>query len=111
MGGKWESEREVDEHTYVCLLARKKMQASPIFKVRYVFEHDGLTFELDHFLGPIDYYLLEVEVDSLDTPVNIPEYLGPYIEVTEEKYFTSAYISKKPYQSLKRIEELKSMTF
>lgn len=110
-GGKWEDERVIGNgQEYAALLGRQKIGAMPIYKVRYVFDFGEQTFELDHFLGPISFWLLEAEVESLDDPLDldfIKTYLGDLVDVTNNRRFASAYIAKKPHKTIKEIAKIR----
>ena len=61
-------------------------------KIRHVVPHESLRWEIDGFIG-IDLWLAEVELPSVDTPVEHPAWLAPWIvrEVTEDpRYRNSA---------------------
>lgn len=54
-----------------------------IVKVRHYVTHGGLTWEIDEYDGLLKGIVLaEVELDALDQPVDLPEWLGA--EVTGE---------------------------
>ncbi|MBM4110292.1 MAG: adenylate cyclase [Phycisphaerae bacterium] len=61
-------------------------------KVRHVVPHGSLKWEIDGFIG-LDLWLAEVELPSVDTVVEPPPWLAPWIlrEVTEDpRYRNSA---------------------
>lgn len=61
-----EDEREIDEDTYLELLARTDTDRVPIVKTRYVVPWAGLQLEIDRFISPRSLWLLEVELDDAD---------------------------------------------
>lgn len=113
--GNWEAERIIEEDEYGKLLTgtteeggvygRQDLTRQPIFKYRYVFFYKDQKFELDRFVGPISFTLLEAEVKSLSDPIELPPFLD-LIEVTGDKRFSSNYIAKKPHKTLERIKVL-----
>jgi len=61
-------------------------------KIRHVVPHGALRWEIDGFIG-IDLWLAEVELPSVDTLIEPPSWLSPWIvrEVTEDpRYRNSA---------------------
>jgi len=67
-----------------------------IEKVRYLVKVDQHTWEIDEFLGDNAGLVIgEVEMDSEDEEVTIPEWAGR--EVTEEVRFYNISLSKRPY--------------
>lgn len=112
--GKHETEVEITPQTYDNLLARQKIGALPITKVRYIFDSMGQTYELDHFISPINFWLLEAEVENLNDPLDlsvVSRILGPLVDVTDQKRFASSYISKKPHKTRKEIERIKRVFY
>lgn len=69
-------------------------ESHPIHKTRFMFWEDDVLFELDVFE---DTYLtlLEVELQSEDQEVVIPEWLDVIREVTDEEAFYSRNIARK----------------
>ncbi len=63
-------------------------------KVRHVVAHGSLRWEIDGFIG-FDLWLAEVELPSVDTPVEPPAWLAPWIlrEVTEDPRFRNSALA------------------
>jgi len=58
-------------------------------KNRYVVHRDGLTWEVDEFLGDNEGLVVaEVELKSEDQPLTFPEWVGQEV-TTDPKYFNS----------------------
>ncbi len=63
-------------------------------KVRHVVAHGSLHWEIDGFIG-FDLWLAEVELPSVDTPVEPQAWLAPWIlrEVTEDPRFRNSALA------------------
>lgn len=94
-GHNIEDERVIDVQEYETLLARAAPGQSPIRKLRYVFDWKDLTYEVDYFCYPFQATMLEVEIPSLNTPVEIPFFLGDAQEVTKDRKWSNEAISKR----------------
>jgi CYTH domain-containing protein len=105
-GGNWELERDISPEEYCELVLRADKDCYIILKERNVFYLGGLKYELDIFSHPIKLQILEVEIESLDQEVYIPEWLGMTIEVTNIKGFSNKRIASKPDVTLRKIEEV-----
>jgi CYTH domain-containing protein len=65
-------------------------------KVRYEREYDGLTWEIDEFLGENDGLIVaEIEMEHADQAVSLPDWLGQ--EVSEDPRYRNASLAKQPY--------------
>lgn len=85
-----EYDRIITKDEYDRYLVRQCPHRLPIDKVRWCFTHKGHYCELDVFSAHNNgLKLLEIEVDSLDAPVELPDFLGSLIEVTGEKQFSN----------------------
>ena len=57
---------------------------------------DGLVWEIDLFIGDnLGLIVAEVELDSVDQEIDIPEWVGE--EITDENKYANIYLSKKPF--------------
>ena len=69
-----------------------------IKKTRYVFDHEGKTWEVDSFHGPnTGLKIAEIELKSEDEEFKIPPGVGK--EVTGDERYYNSYISKNPGNS------------
>ncbi|MEA3404453.1 MAG: CYTH domain-containing protein [Pseudomonadota bacterium] len=91
-----------DEYEFTIPLEdAKKMLATlmvgPVIeKVRYLVKHGQHTWEIDEFLGDNQGLVVaEVEINSEDEQIEIPEWTGR--EVTEEVRFYNISLSKRPF--------------
>lgn len=67
-------------------------------KVRYYIERDGLTWEIDDFLGAnAGLVVAEVELDSVDQTFSLPEWLGR--ELTDDRRYYNHYLATHPYST------------
>ncbi len=88
---EWEKEIPISEAKDLFTLC----QTGTIEKIRYYIPYQGLTIEIDEFMGKHQGLVLaEVELPSLDTPFNPPLFLGQ--EVTGQKEYYNAYLSAMP---------------
>ena len=89
-GSNHEEEYEIDSQEYENALAEKS-----IGKIRRIYNHNGLRFELDSFDG-IQLIILECELDSIDQKIDIPDFLKRLIiyEVTGIKEFSNWSLAK-----------------
>lgn len=69
-------------------------------KYRYTFVENGLTWEVDEFLGAnAGLIIAEVELDSEDQPIVYPPWLGK--EVSRISRYFNAELAQQPYTSWK----------
>jgi len=67
-------------------------------KVRYYIERDGLTWEIDDFLGAnAGLVVAEVELDSDAQTFSLPEWLGR--ELTDDRRYYNHYLATHPYST------------
>ena len=71
-------------------------QQEIIEKLRYTFEQNGNTWEVDEFLGANQGLVVaEIELDSEDQPFTHPDWLGE--EVSHISRYLNAELSRRPY--------------
>lgn len=74
---------------------------SLVEKTRYKVPLGGLTWEVDEFAGENKGLVVaEIELHSADTKVSLPAWAGE--EVTHDKRYYNAELSKKPYSKWKQ---------
>jgi len=67
-------------------------------KIRHLCPHEGMTWEVDEFLGAnAGLVLAEIELGDEAEAYERPDWLG--VEVTEDPRYTNAYLSKHPWPS------------
>jgi CYTH domain-containing protein len=90
-----EHERDLTATEYAALLERADPSSATVAKTRHVFEHAGRTIELDVFHGALEGLVVcEVELDSLDADVQLPSWLGPIEDVTEDRRYGNAALAR-----------------
>jgi CYTH domain-containing protein len=95
-----EDEQVITKDEFIFLGNRSDPEMYPISKRRRVFEWAGHTFELDMFSAPhVGLEVMEVELPSMDTPVELPPFIGIVREVTTEREYTNAALARKDRQS------------
>lgn len=72
-----------------------KMCKSTIKKIRYAIYHDTRVIELDVFQECFEGLVMaEIEVESEDVKVTLPDYFGKAIDVSKDMDYTNASIAK-----------------
>lgn len=67
-------------------------------KVRHYIEREGLTWEVDEFLGAnAGLVVAEIELDSIDQPFSHPEWLGR--ELTDDRRYYNHHLAIHPYST------------
>lgn len=98
IGAREENEKEITEEEFKDLLTQKRKGFSLILKNRHVLKtKDGYTLEIDVFLGGHHgLVLLECEFNNLDEMNNfkLPEFLGQFVDVTENKQYSNASLAE-----------------
>lgn len=90
-----EHERELTAGEYASLIDRADPSRAPVSKTRHVFEHAGRTLELDVFHGSLaGLVVCEVELGSLDDEVELPAWLGPALDVTDDARYGNASLAR-----------------
>ncbi len=85
---EWEKEIPISEAKDLFSLCQK----GTIEKIRYYIPYQGLTIEIDEFMGKHQGLVLaEVELPSIHSPFQPPNFLGK--EVTGQKEYYNAYLS------------------
>jgi CYTH domain-containing protein len=94
VGERVEIERQITGREYISLLAQADPGRRPIRKRRRVFLWNNQYFEWDIFLDPRPgLELLEAEVGSLESPVQLPPFLSVEREVTGDKQYANHTIA------------------
>lgn len=82
-----ERERTVTKEEYEALLERRDPARAPIQKTRICIPHEEHLLEIDLYPFWKKQAVLEVELETEDTPISIPPYLTVLREVTGEKAY------------------------
>ncbi|WP_286968581.1 CYTH domain-containing protein [Flavobacterium sp. UBA4854] len=90
---EWENEIPLDEAQELLKLCEK----GKIEKTRYEIKSGNHVFEVDEFYGENEGLIMaEIELNSEDETFEKPDWLGE--EVTNDKRYYNAYLSKNPYK-------------
>ena len=88
-----EDEREISCEEYDVLLGEIKEGTVTIFKTRHTFTFAGRIFEVDVYPNWQRTAILEVELDSREAIVDMPEFIKVIAEVTGDKRYSNAAMS------------------
>ena len=89
-----ELEDEITEDEYQTLLTQADLTRKTIHKVRYGFTYQSQYFELDVYSFSATLATLEIELDSIDTPVQLPPQLEILADVTGDAAYSNSALSK-----------------
>lgn len=95
-----EIERELSEEEYRELQKQADPERQILHKTRWCVPVGDLVAEIDVFEGFSQYAYCEVELPTSQTPYELPEFLNVIREVTEDKRFTNAAISRDGFPPL-----------
>jgi len=84
-----EEESEISKSEYDDLLARAVSGVRQLSKIRYRLPYEGRTVEVDMYPFWDDRAIAEVELESEEEYVKLPEELKMIAEVTEDKSYTN----------------------
>lgn len=105
-GGNWEWERELSPTEFWGLTSKIDSNCQPLTKERWTFWWSGRKYELDKFIYPVSFQILEVELEDLKSSVVIPDFIGRVVEVTDVKGFSNKRIASNPSIAIKKAEAL-----
>ena len=92
---EWEKEITLDDARALFTLCGERIE-----KTRYLVKNGKHTVEIDEFHGENEGLVLaEIELGDVDEAYITPPYLGR--EVTGDKHYYNAYISRHPYPTWK----------
>jgi len=89
-----EDERAIDPETFLDLLAEADPERRPVRKVRYVVPHGSQALEIDVFEAPPGLVMLEVELGADDEPIELPDWLGEWREVTDDPAYQNMNLAR-----------------
>ena len=90
----FEDERELDEGEYLSLLALADPATAPVEKVRHTIPAGDLTLEIDIYPAWEKCCIMEIELPSRDTVPEIPGFIKIVADVTGEKRYSNASMSR-----------------
>ena len=91
----YEDEREIDKSEYLELLKGRKEGTVTLSKTRHTFLYLGQVFEIDVYPEWVNSAVLETELPSRETVVEFPDFIRVIAEVTGEKKYSNAAMSKE----------------
>ncbi len=100
-----EIEDDISPETYEELKEEADPRTRPIVKTRLVVPDGDLHFEADLYPFWTRMAVLEEELPSEETPVNVPELFDVIREVTEDPRYTNAALSRMADGELREMEE------
>ncbi len=89
-----EEEREITAEEYEELLALADPGARPVLKTRYRVPHEGHLLEIDVYPFWQDRAIAEIEVESEDVSVSLPNFIKVLSEVTADVRYKNANLAK-----------------
>ncbi len=90
-----ENEREITSEEYAELLKLADPERKTIYKTRYCLPFNGRVVEVDIYPFWNDRAIAEVEIESEDEAVVLPDFIKVIRDVTAEKAYKNASIAKK----------------
>ena len=79
-----------------------KVEGKPLHKIRYLYDYDGKTAEIDVFKGPMEGLVLvdfEFETEEEMKNFEMPDFCLK--EVTQEKFMAGGMLSGKNYEDIR----------
>lgn len=89
-----EDEREITESEFLSLRESIDPDTTPIIKTRHTFVYCGQLFEIDIYPNWKSCAIMETELPSEDTEVEIPTFINIIKEVTGIKAYSNASMSR-----------------
>lgn len=90
-----ENEREISADEYKELLNLADPERMTVYKTRYCVPHNGRVVEVDVYPFWTDRAIAEVEMESEEENVELPDFIKVIRDVTAEKAYKNASIAKK----------------
>ena len=91
----YEDEREISEREYSELLCRRKTDTVTLKKRRHTFLYEGQIFEVDVYPEWKRSAILETELKTRESEVIFPDFIRIIAEVTGEKKYSNAAMSRE----------------
>lgn len=90
----YEDEREITESEYRELEKQIASTTRPLKKTRHTLTLDGITYEIDVYPEWHSTCILEIELDSREQNPKIPDFIKIVKEVTGDKRYSNASMSR-----------------
>ena len=91
----YEDEREIEENEFLTLVKRIAPATVPVIKTRHTFIYHGQLFEVDIYPNWHSTAIMETELPTEDTTIDIPPFIRVIKEVTGIKEYSNASMSRK----------------
>lgn len=104
--GQIEEHQVISASEYDHLTLRASTKHQTIVKNRYVKEENGFKYEVDQFVYPVRFRILEVELFSFEQEVPMLPELGLAIEITGINELSNNKISLNPKFAIKTADKL-----
>ena len=95
-----ESEEIISKAEFDELLLRRDPDRNEIQKTRHVFNYRDQVFEIDVYPFWKRQAVLEIELESEDTPIELPPFLSVIKEVTGDRAYLNTYIATRVPEEL-----------
>lgn len=90
----FEDERELTRSEYEELLATADPAAKPVLKTRHTVPHGEYKLEIDVYPAWRHTCVMEIELPSRETEVNLPPFITVVAEVTGDKRYSNAAMAR-----------------
>ncbi|MBO5009379.1 MAG: hypothetical protein J6D20_01570 [Clostridia bacterium] len=90
----YEDEHEITKEEFLALAEKRDKLTAPIHKIRYTFVYFGQLFEIDVYPEWQRTAILETELKTRETQVKFPEFVKILSDVTGDKRYSNASMSK-----------------
>lgn len=90
-----ETEREITQERYFELRENIAPESVPVIKERHTFPYGGHTFEIDVYPNWEKSCIMEVELSSRDEDAILPPFISVIAEVTGDKRYSNASMSRR----------------
>ncbi len=101
-----ESEREISGSEYDRLLLETDPQGQPIYKTRYRVPYHNQLLEIDVYSFWRDRATLEIELDSEEQKIDLPDWVRVIRDVSAEKRYTNRQLARHiPMENIEDIEQ------
>ena len=90
----YENEREITRDEYSELLINRATDSVPLNKTRHTFCYSGQIFEIDIYPNWTSTCIMETELPSRDTVVDMPPFIEIISEVTGKREYSNASMSR-----------------
>lgn len=94
-GVRIETERKISEKEYLNYLLETDCKKRQIRKTRYCFLYNNLYYELDIYPFWDDQAILEIELSSESSAFEIPEFIVPIKDVTDDPAYSNYQLASK----------------